>query len=102
MRTRVTAANDGIAKRKAPDAFIKGLFSLIAEIARRAGEKGQPFDPAAMPGRKTNFQELADRWDPNLKVAKRTFDDYIHGLCQFKNGVKPSTFYRELFPDLLK
>lgn len=90
------------AKRKAPDAFIAALLRLVVEISKRAATAGEEFDVEKMPGVKADFLELAERHDPDLKKALRTFDDYLAGLVKFSNGAKPSSFYRGLFPEIFQ
>jgi hypothetical protein len=55
-----------------------------------------------MPGRKVDFQAVADKFDSALEFAPRTFDDYLDGLCSFKRGARESNFYAELFPEYFK
>ena len=87
-------------KRKAPDAFVAALIRLLVDIAVRAAKNDMPFDVTAMPGTKQNLQELAEKIDPEFKHTPKTFDDYLAGLCQFKQGAKSTDFYIKLFPEL--
>ena len=89
-------------KSKAPATFVDSLNKLIAEIDLRAQKSGRQFDKSAMPGRKVDFQELANNWDSDLKYAERTFSDYLKGVCQFTRGARESDFYRQLFPECFK
>lgn len=97
---RIAPDNEPIARRKAPDTFIAALIRLIAEISKRAAEKGVPFDVNEMPGTKANFRELAIKFDDKLKKAPRTFDGYLAGLLRFKQGARETPFYQKHFPEL--
>ena len=98
---RGSAANEPIAKRKAPVLFVAALIRLIAEISKRAAEQDMPFDVTEMPGTKVDFQELAIKFDGSrFNKAPSTFDDYLAGLIQFKQGARETTFYQKLFPEL--
>ena len=101
MRPSTTVASDDepTARRKAPDTFIAALIRLIAEISKRAAEKGMPFNVTEMPGTKADFRALAIKFDDKLEKAPRTFDDYLAGLLRFKQGARETTFYKELFPE---
>lgn len=89
-------------KSKAPVSFRGALETLLAEIERRAAVQRLPFDRYAMPGRKVDFQALADKFDPMLEHTPRTFDDYLDGLCAFRRGARQSVFYAKLFPEYFK
>ena len=84
---------------KAPMRFCNALKRLLIEVQKRADAQAQPFDPMAMPGRKVDFQALADKFDPALEYTQRTFDDYLAGLCTFKRGARVTDFYTKLFPE---
>jgi hypothetical protein len=100
---RGRAVNEPIAKRKAPDLFVAALIRLIAEINKRAAEKGMPFDVNKMPGTKADFRGLAIEFDGSrFNKAQSTFDDYLAGLLRFKHGVRETTFYQKLFPELFQ
>jgi hypothetical protein len=99
---RGRAANEAVAKRKAPHTFIAALIRLITEISKRAAEKGMPFDVTKMPGTKADFRALAIKFDDNLDKAERTFDDYLAGLVRFKQGSRETTYYQELFPEFFQ
>lgn len=85
---------------KATSEFCNSLDKLIAEIESRANIGKINFQRESMPGRKIDFQELADKWDAELKHTKRTFSDYIKGTCTFRRGARQTSFYRDLFPEL--
>lgn len=87
-------------KRKAPDAFVASLIRLLVDIAVQATKKDIAFDVTAMPGTKENLRELAIKFDPEFNHTLKTFDDYLAGLCQFKQGAKSTDFYLKLFPEL--
>ncbi len=87
---------------KAPVAFRSALERLLVEVQQRADRQGLPFDRRAMPGRKVDFQALADKFDGDLERKPRTFDDYLDGLCAFTRGAKASDFYKKLFPEFFK
>ena len=70
------------------------------EIAARAAKEDIPFDVSAMPGKKENLLELAVKVDMEFKHTLNTFDDYLAGLCQFKQGATSTDFYWKLFPEL--
>jgi hypothetical protein len=99
---RGRAANESVAKRKAPDTFVAALNDLIAEITKRAAEKGMPFDVNEMPGRKADFRALAVTFNSELFRAQSTFNDYLAGLIRFKQGARETTFYQKLFPELFQ
>lgn len=85
--------------------FNVALENLLKEIEDRAEKKGLSFDRYAMPGRKADFQKLANKYDSDLKSDRgpytiRTFSDYIQGYCKFKKGAREDDFYRNLFHDL--
>lgn len=85
--------------------FNVALENLLKQIEGRAENKGIPFDRNAMPGRKVDFHELANKYDSDLKsdhgpYTPRTFSDYIKGYCKFKKGAREDDFYRKLFPEL--
>lgn len=96
--------NDGsLKKSKAPAAFRTALRDLLAEIDKRANNQGLNFSPAAMPGRKVDFQALANAYDAELGgLAAATFDDYLIGICTFCRGARETDFYRRLFPEAFK
>jgi hypothetical protein len=94
------AANDPIAKRKAPDLFVNALIRLLVEIDKRAAEKGMPFDVNEMPGTKADFRALAVTFNGELFKAQSAFNDYLAGLVRFKQGAQETAFYRDLFPKL--
>lgn len=85
---------------KASREFCASLDKLISEVDSRAKKGNINFQRGSMPGRKIDFQELADRWDAELKHTKRTFSDYIKGICTFRRGARETSFYRDLFPEL--
>jgi hypothetical protein len=85
---------------KATGEFCDSLAKLISEIDSRARNRKIDFQSESMPGRKVDFQELADKWDAELKHTKRTFSDYIKGICTFRRGARETNFYRNLFPEL--
>lgn len=90
-------------KSKAPAAFRAALRDLLVEIDRRAKKQELDFSPAAMPGRKVDFQALADNYDAELRgLAAATFDDYLIGICTFCRGARETDFYRRLFPEAFK
>lgn len=91
-----------IRKYKAPLAFRTSLQDLLDEIRKRAKASNIAFDASSMPGRKLDFQELANRYDPELRHTLRTFDDYLEGFCTFRRGARETDFYRKLFRELLK
>lgn len=98
--TTNAADNEPIAKRKAPDRFIAALIRLLVEISKRAAQKGKPFNVTEMPGRKADFRALAIKFDDELdQKTPRTFNDYLSGLVQFKQGAQETTYYQELFPE---
>lgn len=97
-----TPGNAALKKIKAPVSFRNALEKLLAEVEKRALAGGQPFDRKAMPGRKIDFQAVAEKFDAELDVATRTFDDYLVGLCAFKRGARKSDFYKKLFPEYFK
>jgi len=92
----------GAFKSKAPVAFRSALERLLVEIQQRAHGKSLAFDRNAMPGRKVDFQAVADKFDGDLERKTRTFDDYLEGLCRFTRGAKASDFYAKLFPEFFK
>lgn len=87
---------------KAPNTFVSALIQLLVEIGRRAASADPPipFNPLAMPGVKADLQELADKFDLDLKHPPSTFNTYIKGLITFKSGAQPTEFYKTLFSDL--
>ena len=87
---------------KAPLKFIAALILLNVEIAKRAQSKGEIFSPDSMPCTKKNLWEIASKFNADLDVAERTFDDYLDGLCKFKKGSRSGTFYSDLFPEYSK
>ena len=95
-------AEEGTAKRKAPDAFIAELCVLLGEIGRRAGVAGLPFSVAEMPGTKDDFFAIAMKFHKVLEVSEATFKTYIKGICQFKPGARSGDFYAKLFPEYVK
>lgn len=97
--TTVVPDNKPTAKRKAPDKFVDALIRLIAEISKRAAQKGIPFDKDNMPGTKKDFMALAIKFDDEFEKTPRAFDDYLAGLLRFKQGVQETPFYQELFPE---
>jgi len=94
--------NDSKAKGKAPTKFVAALIKLLVEVAIRAAKQDKSFSVTEMPGIKADLKALADKFDACLDHTPQTFDDYIAGLCQFKNGAKPTSFYEELFPEYFK
>ncbi|OJY14353.1 MAG: hypothetical protein BGO99_12495 [Nitrosospira sp. 56-18] len=68
--------------------FRTALERLLTEIEKRSRTRNLTFDHHAMPGRKRDFQALADKFDAGLERAPRTFDDYLEGLCIFKRGAR--------------
>lgn len=95
-------SNDGPVKRKAPDAFVAVLISLIGEISKRAEQAGVSFSPSAMPGRKQDFLVVAAKYDQLLDKPMGTFDDYLSGLVRFCRGARETDFYQRLFPEFFK
>ena len=91
-----------IKKSKAPLAFRLALKGLLEEVNVRAIKLGDSFDLHAMPGRKRDFQEVANGFDPELRHTRRTFDDYLKGICWFTRGARETDFYRNLFPECFK
>ena len=91
-----------MAKGKAPTKFVAALIKLLVEVAIRAAKQDMPFSVTEMPGIKADLKALADKFDACLEYAPKTFDDYIAGLCQFKQGAKPTSFYKQLFPEYFK
>lgn len=90
-------------KSKAPVAFRTALRDLLVEVDKRAKNQGLDFSPAAMPGRKVDFQALANAYDAELRgLAAATFDDYLIGICTFCRGARETDFYRRLFPEAFK
>ena len=89
-------------KTKAPVTFRGALETLLAEIEKRAAALRLSFDRNAMPGRKVDFQAVADKFDAKLEYSPRTFDDYLDGLCAFKRGARETDYYRKLFPEYFK
>ena len=96
------AASKKLSKSKAPLSFRIALESLLAVVEVRAAEQGLPFDRNAMPGRKVDFQAVAEKFDPILEHTARTFDDYLEGLCAFRRGARMTKFYSSLFPEYFK
>lgn len=101
VRPSTTIAPD-TARRKAPDTFVAALIRLIVEISKRAAERGMPFDVTAMPGTKSDFRALAEKFDDYLEKSPSTFNDYLAGLLRFKQGARETAFYRELFPEFFR
>jgi hypothetical protein len=83
---RGRAVNEPIAKRKAPDLFVAALIRLIAEIKQTSPGKGN----------------AVRRDGSRFNKAQSTFDDYLAGLLRFKQGVRETTFYQKLFPELFQ
>ena len=86
---------------KAPITFVAALIRILVEIAKRAAKAEEDFDVKAMPGTKKELYELAMKFDYFPTGAFKTFDSYIKGLCQFKQGARKTDFYRNLFPEKL-
>ena len=97
-----TSTEARLKKSKAPVPFRTALEALLTETSRRAQLQGLPFDRQAMPGRKRDFQAVADKFDAVLEHTPRTFDDYLEGLCRFKRGARETDFYLTLFPEFGK
>lgn len=97
----VRSGAGGPVKSKAPKAFCDALEVLLCEIESLSRNKGIDFQRGSMPGRKIDFQELANKFDAELRHTERTFSDYIKGICSFQKGARESDFYRKLFPDEL-
>ena len=97
-----STTEQSLKRSKAPLAFRISLEGLLKEIITRAAKQGVQFDVRAMPGRKLDFQELANLWDSELRHTARTFDDYLQGICAFKRGARETDFYRTLFPECFK
>ena len=89
-------------KSKAPAAFRAALRDLLVEVSRRAKNQGLDFSSASMPGRKVDFQAIADKFDSVLEHTPRTFDDYLEGVCTFRRGARKTDFYVKLFPECFK
>lgn len=88
------------AKMKPTDAIRANLTALIDEIGRRAAAKGLSFDRDVMPGRKVDFQWLAEKQGiVRAFISEATFSDYLSGICKFKSGARETDFYRDLFPE---
>jgi len=85
-------------KRKAPDAFVAALTRLLVEIAKRDAN----LNISKMPGIKTDFHELAEKFDAKFKCELSTFDSYIGPFCQFKRGSHSLPYYRDLFKELFE
>lgn len=100
--TESGSSNDGPVKRKAPDAFVAALISLIGEISKRADRADVAFSPFAMPGRKKDFLAVAAKYDPLLDRPFSTFDSYLSGIVQFCRGARETDFYKRLFPEFFK
>lgn len=92
---------DGMVKRKAPDKFVAALIKFLVEIAKRAEHDAIQFDVTKMPGVKEDLRAVAIKYDPELDKTKRTFDDYLAYLCQFKRGARSCDFYSKLFPEYI-
>ncbi len=89
-------------KNKSTVPFRSALERLLTEIEKRSRAENLIFDRYAMPGRKCDFQALADKFDAVLEHTPRTFDDYLKGLCSFKRGARQTEFYCELFPEFFE
>ena len=90
---------------KTPIRFVAALIRMLTEIATRAGVEGKTFNVQAMPGQRKDFQELANNLGNDygdLWHEESTFNTYIKGLCQFKQGASRTDFYRNLFPEQFK
>ena len=85
-------------KRKAPDAFVSALIRLLVEIAK----KDPTLNVDKMPGIKTDFLELASKFDEKLDFPISTFDTYIESLCKFNRGARTTTYYQKLFHEFFK
>lgn len=86
-------------KRKAPDKFVTAIIRLLVEIAKRAQRNGVQFEVTEMPGVKEDLRAIAAKYDVELDKGKRTFDDYLSYLCQFKGGAQSCDFYSNLFQE---
>lgn len=91
-----------VPKRKAPDKFVAALIRLLTEVAKRAARGRQEFEVFAMPGRKKDFLAVAEKFDDALEVSYATFDTYLSGLCQFRQGAPETDFYAKLFPEYFR
>jgi hypothetical protein len=83
------------------------LAELLAEIERRATEKGIEFDRSEFPGIKNEFREFAQKYDQkfyNLPTDNDRLDDDIKPLrIKFLKGNhkgKGTQFFKKLFPEL--
>jgi len=90
--------NTASGKRKAPDKFVAALFKLLIVIAKR----DRDFNIDKMPVTKPDFHAVAIKYDQRLDLAFDTFDTYIRSFCKFKQGSRPSDYYRKLFPEYFK
>lgn len=89
-------------KSTTPAVFRSALENLLVEIEHRASAQSLAFDRSTMPGRKRDFQALADKFDPELEHTPRSFSDYLKGLCAFGRGARATDFYSRLFPEYFK
>lgn len=97
-QSELESRNTASGKRKAPDKFVAALVKLLIVIAKR----DRDFNIDKMPGTKPDFHAVAIKYDQRLDLAFDTFDTYIRSFCKFKQGSRPSDYYRKLFPEYFK
>lgn len=91
------------APKEKPQGFVDAMTRFLQEIAKRCKGKDIAFDKSEMPGTKSQLLEVAKKYNPSkFSLTEQTFDDYLHGLCQFKRGRPKSEGtnpYKVLFPE---
>jgi len=80
-------------KLEARKETIRAILAAIKEL-------DPEFSHFAMPGQKADFFALCQEHDPLAfkYVRQSTFNDYLSGLCKFRQGARPTNYYREISP----
>lgn len=96
----------GTKRKRGAKHKVAALESLLAEIDKRAEEKGAGFNRYSLPGTKKEFQDLLRAYCPDFRyTGLRTLDtDYLKGRAAFQRGTKARLEWGRaiwaLFPEL--
>jgi hypothetical protein len=93
---QATQAPENAAEPGKVEARKETIRAILAAIK----ELDPEFSHFAMPGQKADFFALCREHDPPAfkYVVQSTFNDYLSGLCKFRQGARPTNYYREISP----
>lgn len=73
----------------------------IREILSKLEAADPDFDRKSMPGRKIDFQLMCSQLDKQMfTVSPDTFNDYLTGVCRFRQGARETNYYDKILPRL--